>query len=254
MKASQLLVGSLYCAAAACLLVQSAAAQPPLAQIDDTFALQQTARQQQRTIDALDDESRRLRESLRHLNETGDAYSAQNAQLQAALSEQQREREQLLEQIAAASQTRLQIMPLLNQMLGALDRFISSDIPFDLPQRRQRLDAVRADLERPGVPLAERYRSVMDAWRAELNYAFEIRVSRQRVQLDRGAILADTLRVGRAAYYYLLADASEAGIWHSATATWQTLPKAQTRALAEAMKRSGAVQVDSLLRLPATAP
>ncbi len=226
----------------------------PLDQIDAAQAALEAARRLQRDVERLDDERRRLSESVTGVADTGDAYAAQNAELGDTLYALREERAALEGQLAQAAQTRQDILPLLQAMTDALERFIAADIPFDRPRRQARLAEARRDLENPNLPLASRYRSIMTAWRAELDYAFRIRLARERLTLTGGTVLADTLQVGRAAFYYLLPDGSAAGLWNSATGQWDALPDAHRPALQAAMLAARDGDAGAVLQLPVAAP
>ncbi|MEL7450997.1 MAG: DUF3450 domain-containing protein [Pseudomonadota bacterium] len=226
----------------------------PLDQINAVQATLEAARQRQSEVERLDDERRQLSDSVTTIADTGDAYAAQNTQLEDTLAALSAERAVLEGQLAQAAQTRQDILPLLREMTNALERFIASDIPFDLPRRQTRLDEARRDLDNPSLPLASRYRSIMNAWRAELDYAFRIRIARERLTLTDGAVLADTLQVGRAGFYYLLPDGSAAGFWNRTANQWEALPDAQRPALQAAMLAARDGDAGAVLQLPVAVP
>ena len=226
----------------------------PSHQIDAIQAALEASLERQRDVERLDDERRRLGNSVTGISDTGDAYAAQNATLAETLAALREEQDVLEGQLAQATQTRQDILPLLQKMTVALEQFIAADIPFDLPRRRTRLAEARRDVENPNLPLASRYRSIMNAWRAELDYAFRIRIARERLTLPDGAVLADTLQVGRAAFYYLLPDGSAAGLWNSATSQWDALPDTHRPALRAAMLAARDGDDGAVLQLPVAAP
>ena len=257
MQAPVLTTVALVAAALAASWSQAVSQPTPVAagdQIDAVQARLEASRKLQRVVERLDDERRRLGNSVTGIADTGDAYAAQNAQLKRTLKALREERAALEGQLAQAAQTRQDIMPLLREMTDALAQFIATDTPFDLPRRHARLAEARRDVENPNLPLASRYRSIMNAWRAELDYAFRVRVSRERLTLTDGTVLADTLQVGRAAFYYLLPDGSAAGLWNSITGQWDTLPDAHRPALQAAMLAARDGNSSAVLQLPVSAP
>ncbi len=221
--------------------------------LDRQQQIQQQAVHSQQRIEGLDDESRRLLEEYRALQAQLDNLEKYNTQMGRMLAAQETEIDDLETQTREVEVTRRRILPLMLEMVDALEDFIAADTPFLARERGLRLSGLRELLDDPDSGLAEKYLRILEAYRIEADYAYSIEAYSGELESDGESRTVDYLRLGRTALYWLSLDRSRAGLWDPRTDRWITLddnyPSAVDRAIRVARKQAP----PELLQLPVPA-
>ncbi len=214
-----------------------------------TAGQQDAARSQQR-IDGLADEARNLGLEYRDLTRQQRELAAYNDQLEKLVAAQKQELDGYAEETAAALRTRAHALPLMREMLRALDQFVRLDAPFLDTERRQRVDDLSNMLGEPDTTLAEKYRRLVEAWRVEAEYGRDLEAYSATLELDGAPRTVDVLRAGRVGLFYLSFDRDEAGYWDAAARVWRKLPRADHARIARGLAVARKQVPPQLLTLP----
>ena len=146
-------------------------------------------------------------------------------------------------------------MPLLVRMIDGLESFVALDKPFHLGERRDRIAFLRRNLDRSDIPLAEKYRQVMEAYRIEIEYGRKIDTYKDTIAIGGEQREVDILRVGRIALLYQTPDQEAAGFWNPTQGAWEPLEGNEYRsAIREGMRMANKQASIDLLTLPIAAP
>jgi len=114
---------------------------------------------------------------------------------------------------------------------------------------------LRHDLDRADVPLAEKYRQVMEAYRIELEYGRKIDTYKDTITIDGEPREVDILRVGRIALLYQTHDQEQAGFWNPGSGGWEPLDSGDYgAAIRQGMRMANKQAAVELLMLPVAAP
>lgn len=213
------LAGVLLCLTA-CTAVHAASLQQSLEVENNTSA---AGRKSQQQVNKLDNETSELLREYQRLMQQGDYQKAYNEELERRLEDQKQELEQLQQQIADVQITRLHVMPLLRDMVAGLAQFIELDLPFERKARLQSVKKLETLLASGTVPLAEKFRRVMEAWQAESDYSYQLGTYRDTVELDDETVTVEFLRIGRMALYFQTLDGKRSGYWNRQDKKWQML-------------------------------
>lgn len=208
----------------------------------------------QQRIDDLDDERRRLLAEAARLEADAAAAEVHNRRLRAALARQQEQIEALRGQLRDGVETRAGIVPLMLAMVDALERFVDADLPFLRDERRARIDALRADLRRAELTLGDKYRRLVDAYLAEIEYGHTLGVAWQQIDTDGGPRQVRVLRVGRTSLFALTPDRRSAAVYDAVARRWRSLGRGEVAAVRRALLVVAGETAPALLRLPLSAP
>lgn len=223
----------------------------PLSGILDAGAESARAGQEaQLRIDALAGENEALLAEYRTLSRQLEGLALHNARLERQHEDQQRR----LADIAAASEGAValqrEIAPLLSRMIDSLEQFVALDLPFRLEERRARIAALRASLDSSDIPLDAAFGAVLEAYRAELDYAGSIGSWTGAVEVEGEMRNADLLHVGRSLLLAQTADRQHNLRWDPDAAAWVPLEDEYADALHEAIRIARGEIAPRVLRLP----
>lgn len=225
--------------------------EPSLTGILDAGAESARAGQEaQARIDALAGENDALLAEYRSLSRQLEGLSLHNARLERQYEDQQRR----LADIAAAREGAVglqrEIAPLLTRMIDSLEQFIALDLPFLPDERRARIVALREALDRSDTPLDAAFGAVLEAYRAELDYAGRMGSWTGTVQVDGEPRTADFLHIGRSLLLAQTADGQRNLRWDPATAAWVSLDTDYAGALRDGIRIARGEITPRVLRLP----
>ncbi|RUR36442.1 DUF3450 family protein [Vreelandella populi] len=234
----------------ACVLVSGTlmASDETAGQAAQSVEAQQTQAALQQQIDAADEETREALEELRRLERETRQMNAGNAALSARLAEEAERQQRLGMALDTLEETRA-ALPLIEQdMTAQLTRWIEQDLPF---LRNERLARVARTDGQAGADSVERINSLLETWRAELDYGRVIDHWRGRLESAEGSVReVDYLRVGRIGFYYLTPDEREGGVWDVASNEWQPLDERARREVRNGLRIAADQRTPDLLQLP----
>ena len=228
-------------------------------ELDDVLRSEQEAirlaQASQGRIDQVVAETRDLEAEYRRLLKEIDGLEVYTDYVERQIANQEAELLELRESIDRVSSVERQIMPLMVRMLEGLQRFVELDVPFLVEERTQRLENLRALLERADVSVSEKFRRLTEAFQIENDFGRTIETYQETLVIDDATLEVSILRVGRIGLYYQTGDASITGRWDPASGDWVRLGGSEARNQVRQGLRIARKQVaPDLLLLPVEAP
>lgn len=203
----------------------------------------------QKKVDKLDSQTQDLAQEYRETLRATDNLKLYNKQLKKQLRSQQKLMVSIRSDMRVIQTTAVQILPLMQNMLGSLKHFVSLDIPF-LPQKRHnQIKSLEDLMARADVSLSEKFRAIVHAYQNEIDYgrtvgAYEGKLNNKNVRF---------LRIGRVALLYQTPDGSETGYWDNDAKKWvenDSIARKVSDGLKVASKRSAPALITVPVRTP----
>jgi methyl-accepting chemotaxis protein len=219
--------------------------------VDEVNQANQIAQASQQRIDQTADATSKLYGEFKTVLKTNAGLRAYNAQQRRVIAKQEEEIEKIKNSIGQIDEIKRQIIPLMEDMVADLDDFIKLDIPFQLEERQERVERLRDVIDDPNVSDPERFRVILEAYKAEVQYG-RTRNAYEGLLEDGRSV--NFVRIGRVGFYYQTKDASETAAWDQEAKQWVPLDASYSTAVKQLIKMArGQVPVD-VLNLPIKAP
>lgn len=180
----------------------------------DSWLVAQVASQGR--VDTLAEQRSDLSERYRSTLRESEGLRLYIKQLNEQLKSQQEEMTVVRTESRDIERTSVEILPLMQKMLGALEQFVALDMPFLLEDRRTRIAKLKGLMPRADVTVSEKYRRIVEAYQLEMEYGRTIEA--YRAPLEGKTV--DVLRVGRVALLYQTPDGGETGYWDATAKKW----------------------------------
>jgi len=143
-----------------------------------------------------------------------------NLQLEEQVRSQEEEIASIQSQLVEIDTTNRQVQPLMQQMVDTLARFVELDVPFLLEQRTAVVQNLKDVMGRADVSTSEKYRLIIEAYQAELEYGQTIEAYEGRLGTGAEARTVEFARLGRVSLVYRTLDGVETGYWDANQKTW----------------------------------
>jgi hypothetical protein len=209
----------------------------------------QDARRSQARIAQLADQTSDLLGEYRVVIQRLDRVRIYNENLAALVRDQEREKADIERQLTSFQEVQQEIVPLMFEMIDDLARFIELDMPFQLDERRGRVELLREIMEQSDVTVSERYRQIMNAYQIEADFGR----TTEAYEGNLGDRQVDFLRVGRILLAYQTPDRAETGFWNKNTRQWEVANDFRNDVV-EGLRIARQQAAPNLLRLPVPAP
>ena len=177
----------------------------------------------QARVDALDDQTDELTRDYRAALKQLASLREYNAQLEKLIVAQKAEMTSIRRQIDEVTNVDRTIMPLMFRMIDALEQFVELDTPFLASERKQRVAALRALMDRSDATPAEKYRRILEAYEIENEYGRTIEVYEGEMNIGGTDRTVSFLRIGRVALIYQTLDGEDSGVWNPKAAAFTDL-------------------------------
>ena len=210
----------------------------------------QEARDSQKKIDQLDEETKQLIQKYRNALNKTEKLRIYNQQLSSYIKGQKEEILNTRKKIEEVKDTRKEIVPLMLRMLDSLDQFISLDIPFLLEERKSRIQELRKILNRSDVSVSEKYRQLLSGYSLEQEYGRTLQSYRGLRTIETKEFTVDYLRLGRIAFIYKSLDGKYMAYWNKKTGEWNKLPRSYKKEVTKALKMALKQAPPDLVKLP----
>jgi hypothetical protein len=222
--------------------------------ITEEQLLQKAESESQTRIDALADQSDVMLSDYRFVLDQTEELRVYNQQLAEMVAAQESRLAGFEQRLAQAEATQRGVAPLLERMFEVLQRFHAADLPFLQEERAQRVSDLRRVLDDPAQAIGEKFRRVLEAYQVEMEYGRTIETWRGQVAHDGREAVADMLRIGRLALYFLTLDGRTGARWHASTGGWVPLSASDLPRLQRALRVARKEVPPELIALPVHAP
>jgi len=222
--------------------------------INASVLAQASGSKTQKSIEKVTDETAVLLERYRATMAQVDALRSYNNQLEALLQSQVTEQSDLQNQIEGITTTSREMVPLMQDMLGALEQFIQLDVPFLEQERQARMEGLRTMMGRADVTHSEKFRRILEAYQIENEYGRTIETYQASLNKGESLRTVQFLRVGRVVLVYQTLDGLESGVWNQQKRSFEILPSEYSRAITKGMRIALKQAPPDLLRLPLMTP
>ncbi len=255
MKSHRMMAGLRVVAGAAVLLFAGAASAQTLgAVISATIKKNEANEASQKRVEAIVAQTDKLESSSRQVLKETDGLNVYIELLENQVRNQEIEMEILANSAEKVSVIERQILPQMKKMIDALESFIALDMPFLQEERAQRVARLNSDLQRADVSVAEKFRSVVEAYKIEADYGKEIETYKDTIEDSDGTYAVDILRIGRIGLYWQNADASVTRGWDHQQKRWIDLGDEYRSAVRNGIQVAGKKKAPEMLLLPLPGP
>ena len=103
-----------------------------------------------------------------------DSLRIYNNQLELLIKSQEAEMASITAEMDTIDATERGAVPLMNEMIATIDRFIQIDMPFKKDARLKRVNNLKNWMIRADIPNSEKYRKILEAYQAEIGYGESI--------------------------------------------------------------------------------
>jgi hypothetical protein len=184
-----------------------------------------------------------------------DGLKVYNARLERQINNQLRRIDEIDDSVAQVTVIQRQMTPLVIRMIDGLEQFVEMDLPFNIDERRERIEFLRTNVDRSDLTVAEKFRQVLEAYNIELQYGRGFETYTDTIDTGTGERDVDFLRIGRIALVYQSSDGAEAGVWNNETRSWDSLDAGQYGpAIRKGVRIAKKQATIDLLNMPIAAP
>jgi len=227
-------------------------------ELDEILAVEKSANrtlaQAQSQIDTLDDQTNDLVDTYRVVIEENSVLRTYNKQVSDQVAQQKADISLIGGQIDGITQTRREVMPLIQDMIDSLRTFVENDVPFRREERLARIEALQDLMDQPDVTPSERYRLVLERYQTEVDYGQKIDVYEGKADIDGVETKVFYLSIGRVAFMFQPPDSSRSFVWNNESRAWEELDSEYNSRVRKTIQMAQkAVQAD-LVRIPVFAP
>ncbi|GLX79710.1 DUF3450 domain-containing protein [Thalassotalea insulae] len=191
--------------------------------VDAGKKINQMANNSQQRVDKLNEQIQSKLQQFKTVNKEIDGLTVYNKQMKAQIDNQLIELQQLAESMEQVSIIERQVSPLMARMIDTLAAFVALDVPFLPEERNDRIENLKAMLDRADVSVAEKFRRVLEAYQVEVDYGRTIEAYTGLQQVESKELDVDFLRIGRVSLVYRSRDGKAMGMWDQTSKSWQPL-------------------------------
>ncbi|MDB5975304.1 MAG: hypothetical protein JWR07_2064, partial [Nevskia sp.] len=168
---SRLVINRLWLVAALALPFHGASADSALSGVSnasDKWLVAQV--DSQKRVDKLADDRQSKADEYRNTLRESDSLKLYIEQLKSQLRSQQEEMDSVRGEQRDIARTNVEILPLMQDMLATLGKFVELDVPFLLDERRERVKKLNDMMPRADVTVSEKFRRIVEAYQVEIDY------------------------------------------------------------------------------------
>lgn len=198
-------------------------------------------------IDKLDGQTDDLTSQYRVIINEIESLRSYNKQLEAVVSDQRQQVDNMNAQMTHLEQTNRAVVPMIIEMVDALGQLVEADLPFRVAERQTRVAKLENMLGKQDFTTAELYRKVTEAYGIELDYGST--VGHYAGNLPDGKKV-DFLRVGRVSLIYQTLDQETSGWWNPNAGKFETLDRRYNDEIKEAIRIARKQASPNLAGLP----
>lgn len=213
------------------------------------------AQKSQQKIDKLSSETGDLLQDYKTVMKQVDGLRVYNARLEKQIANQLKRIDDIENSIEQVTIIQRQVTPLVIRMIDGLEQFIKLDVPFHMDEREERLEFLRANLDRSDLSVAEKFRQVLEAYKIENEYGRKIDSYKGSVAIDGVDREVNFFRVGRVALLYQTTDTEISGAWDKESQSFVQLGKGEYRnSILKGLRIARKQASIDILKIPVSAP
>lgn len=222
----------------------------PVVQLEQS--INDAAADSQERVSALAEQTQDLLSEFRAVVRETEALRAYNDNLERVVVDQRDEIRSIQRQLEGLEDTNRGVVPLMLEMIGTLDRIVEADIPFRIDERRARVQRLRVMMDQAEVTVSEKYRQVMQAYQAELEFGRTTEAYSDILPATGQTV--DFLRVGRTLLVYQTSDQTVTGWFNPAQRQFETLPERYRLQVRDGLAIARNERAPALVTLPVPGP
>jgi hypothetical protein len=239
-----------------------AAAQPPAKKLIPVgkvlavgVARTKVAKKSQIKIDRLAADTGDLLQDYKTVMKQVDGLRIYNSRLEKQIAGQLRRIDNLGRSVDDATVIQRQVTPLLIRMIDGLEQFVALDVPFHIEERTERVEFLRANMDRSDITIAEKFRQVLEAYKIENEYGRKIDSYKGVASVAGSERDVNFLRIGRIGLMYQTTDGEQSGAWDQEKRAWVELDSGDYRgAIQKGLRISNKQASIDIMKLPIPAP
>lgn len=173
-----------------------------------------------------------------------------NNQLEILVESQEKEMASIQKQMDTIDETERGVVPLMNEMIATLDRFVQLDLPFEKEERLEKVNKLRNNMIRADYSNSEKYRAIMERYQAELGYGESMSAYDGSINMGGTETKVNFLRFGRILLTYLTLDGQNAGYYNQDSGNFEPLPSEYIRSIEMGIKIANKQAAYELVKMP----
>lgn len=226
-------------------------AQPFSEQVTTPVAQTLEVRQQaQKQDDAWQAQREKMLVQLEQLNREQDQLNQQCDQLQQQVGQRQQRIDALQQDLVESARLTDEMVPFLRSVVEQLTQQVTTDLPFLVEERQQRLSRLDETLDDPQLSVGEQFRRVFEALQVEAAYGRHFDVIQKTIVVDGQASLMNELQLGRLALFAQSLDGQRSAMYDPVGEQWIALQDSVNGDLRKAVEMAGKHRPVDLLNLP----
>ena len=233
------------------------AAEPAEVPLETVVQAQMTADKEasasQARVNDIDDETRELLQKYNQLTAEAESMTGYSDHLALTVQSQVEEIALVEKQLVEIEDTAREVMPMMQRMLDRIDRFVELDLPFQLAERRERVQKLKDIMGRADVTISEKYRRIVEAYQIELDFGRTLEAYDDKLVGDPAGRTVKFLRMGRVVLAYQTLDGKETGYWDAEKKAW-VVDDSYRQAVKDGFEVALKMGAPELLVLPVPAP
>lgn len=203
----------------------------------------------QNKVDRFADQTLDLASDYKSTLQIIESLQIYNAQLELLIESQEKEMVSIKNQMDTIDATERGVVPLMNEMIASLERFVQLDLPFHKEKRVARVARLKQTMVRADVSNSEKYRKILEAYQTEIAYGESV----DSYQGSVGDIKVDFVRFGRVLLTFLTLDGKNAGYYNPETGEYEELDDEYLRPIEMAIKIASNQAAPELIKVPVPA-
>lgn len=216
-------------------------------------AADQDSELSQQLVDEMDNQTSESIAENRLVLQALNRLKIYNTNLGRVVQDQEREKLSLESQITNFGDVERDVVPLMFEMIDALEVFIELDLPFSQIERSTRVARLKSGMDRSDLTVSEKYRQIMEAYQIEAAYGRNIEAYIGTLEIGGIERRVDMLRVGRVLLAYQTFDGASTGYWDRVSAQWIEADNSFRREVADGLRIARKQMAPRLLELPVPA-
>ncbi len=211
------------------------------------------AQASQERINSVVERTRSLSDQYRAVNKEIDGLKVYNRLMTAQTNGQEATLADISLSMDQVDVINRQIFPLMERMIDGIEQSIALDIPFLMDERSNRIDNLKAIMQRSDVSVAEKFRKVMEAYQIENDYGSSSETYRYSLTIDDTTRDYNMLRIGRIGLYFQSDDSRITGTWDSDAGSYVILGNEHRNEIKKGIRMAKDLIAPELLLLPVSA-